>query len=625
MKTRTNHFPAIITLVCLLAAGGGALADVNAHLDRTQVGTGDAVALTVRARDVNGAEPDLTPLESDFHVLGVSRSHRTQIINGQRDDVSEWHVSLLPRETGLHVVPALAVGAESTAPIDLQVVDAGMARGPRAQTSARQAPGDLDDRRAAVSLRAGIDAPDPYVQEQVVLTLRLESTVPIIEGAIGEPEVPGAIVERLGDDRHGMTDVDGQPVNFVERRYAVFPQQSGRLEIGPIAFEGVTPLPASARQPSRNRSRSPLDALMGSALLGDPFFDDFLAGSGSLFDRVMGPRGQAVRAFSEPLSLDVQPRPDGALGARWLPARELALVEMWPDGGAEPPLLRVGEPVDRVIAVRARGVTATQLPEPLLARPDGIKQYTQPAYEDSQQSGDEMVAIRALPTTLIPNRAGELELPAVELAWWDTEADAPRTATLPARRVTVLPGDFAQAAPAQATPAAPAGGGTPPLPEPAAPPPPLDPRWPVALALLLAGAAAAWWIAGQRRRSAAEDGAEPSPGPVSRRRARAQAERRLEGACAAGDGPAAEAALLEIGRARWAAAAPTCAQAVARRLGDAELERETMLLLSSRYAAEAANWSGDGLWTAYRRCRRARGGVPDASAQSALPALYPSA
>ena len=50
-----------------------------------------------------------------------------------------------------------------------------------------------------------------------------------------------------------------------------------------------------------------------------------------------------------------------------------------------------------------------------------------------------------------------------------------------------------------------------------------------------------------------------------------------------------------------------------------------MLLLSSRYAAEAANWSGDGLWTAYRRCRRARGGVPDASAQSALPALYPSA
>ena len=39
-----------------------------------------------------------------------------------------------------------------------------------------------------------------------------------------------------------------------------------------------------------------------------------------------------------------------------------------------------------------------------------------------------MLAVRLQPTVLIPTREGELALPPIELAWWDTEAEVARTA-----------------------------------------------------------------------------------------------------------------------------------------------------------------------------------------------------
>ena len=40
---------------------------------------------------------------------------------------------------------------------------------------------------------------------------------------------------------------------------------------------------------------------------------------------------------------------------------------------------------------------------------------------------------------MVPGTAGELKIPELQVEWWDVEADAPRTALIPARTIAVAP------------------------------------------------------------------------------------------------------------------------------------------------------------------------------------------
>ena len=606
-----------------------AQARVDALTDRNEVALGEPIRLMLQARDAAfNQSPDLTPLEEDFEVLGVSRGSRTTIVNGQRDDLFEWSITLLPREVGDQVIPAISFGAESSDPLPVSVASAQPLNHP-AQSAA---PDSLDARPSEhgtpVTLSARIDESDPFVQEQVILTVRLESMIPITEGQIAEPQVEGALVERIGEDQQGSSDVDGSAVNWVERRYAIFPQQSGPMIVEPIAFEGLTPLPATARsRPSRQSGlRARLDALMGSSPFADPFFDqsimdDFFGGS---FGGAFGPRGQAVRASTDRVVLNVQPRADSALGERWLPAQDLAIVELWGEGQAQPPSLRVGEPVERIVALRARGVTATQLPEPVLQEAEGFKQYNQPARTDTAEENGEMVAIRALPSTLIPTEPGEYTLPPVAVTWWDTDEDIEKTTTLPARTVQVLPA-AGQAMQAQVAPPSPGG---PIAPEDGTPPGPAEPTRPAEtldLGLWGLGGLGAFFLIGwgrwfvARRRQATP----PAAGGWGRRQEIRHREKALAKACREGDPLAAEAALVDLGRWLWPEASIASARDLALHLEEDELETEITLLLSSRYAADQKAWNGDSLWAAWRLARRRAKPRARKASFVPLPALHP--
>jgi hypothetical protein len=590
-------------------AGAGVVAGVN----RSQVVVGEVFELKIRsAGDALGEEPDLAPLEKEFQVLARSRSLRTRVVNGQRDASMEWRIELLAREAGARVIPPLALGAESTEALDLTVVARGRDLA-QSRTQSEAAP------FRGVELAVEVDRNDSYVQEQVTLSLRVESALPLTGGSLGEPEIPGAMVEKMGEDRSERVRVDGRDLYVFERRYAIFPQQSGELRVPALVFDGTV----QDLEARRGRSGSPFGSGLGGSL-----FDDFFANSDSLLDEVFGSRGRPVRAISEPIVLAIRERPADAPGERWLPARGLELVEIWGEGDSEPPSLRVGEPVNRVVAVRARGVTASQLPLPKIDEVDGIKQYTEPAYEDSQGFDREMVALRALPTVLIPTEPGIHVLPEVELEWWDTESDQSRIARLPARTVEVAP------APGTATSlAALSSSASSPSPPSAGPPPAEAKPGPVApleaesvsgsiasvalgLGLLMSGLGFAAW----RRFGRGSAGSSAQPGRRSLRK-------RLEVACSAGDAAGAEAALLALGRAYWPDSPPQSATDLARRLDSSELQAALRELSKYRFAADGdMAWEGRALWQAFRvssLARRRFWAYRSKAPKSLLPELYP--
>ncbi|MGF1547179.1 MAG: BatD family protein [Thiotrichales bacterium] len=575
---------------------------VSALLDRARIGDGETVILILHAAgNVDGVQPDLAPLAADFEILGTGTSTQVRIINGQRNDSTQWRVTLMPKRTGTLTLPALRVGEASTAPLSLEVSD-----------SAPAATADMP-REVWVEMEV-TGGSDPYVQAQVPLTVRVLTARPIREGSLSEPQVAAALIEKLGPDRRYSATRDGAEYHVVERRYAVFPQQSGPLTLPPVVFRGTLAAPPRPRDPAG--TGSPLQRFFDN----DPFFDDSIV-QRFFDDSVFGRAAEAVRpvtARGEAITLNVQPAP--VAGSDWLPARAVMVTDSWTSA---PPSLRVGEPARRTLTLTVQGLTGAQIPEIRLPEVADLSIYAEPAALESRTDGEQVIGVSSRSFTMIPARAGTLALPPYRVTWWDTEARERQVVELPAWTLNVAPGvGVAPPAPAPAT----RSDGW--VDEPEATVAPtvsavdtaragrLGWFWmPIALAILVGGALYHW-----RRGAKAKDSA-PVATPDQAERERLKAA--CLDACSEQDPRRAARTLLAWARAEWPEESVTSLTAIAARL---QHGAEAVLELHGQLFREAtAGWRGDTLARALanglpRRVRPASGRREAA----ALDPLYPA-
>jgi hypothetical protein len=562
--------------------------DIETSVHRSQVASGDPITLRIRLRGAaTASEPDLAPLARDFEVLDVHQSHQTSIINGVRDESVDYTVALVGRREGDLVIPALPVGDTATDPVPVQV-------GPRSGDVA-----ESDDAPEAptspVLLETHVDRKDPYEQERVVLRIRLLAAGDILEGALSAPEIPGAVVESIGEDKEIEQEIGGKRYAGIERSYTIVPEASGDLVVPAVHFEGRVRVPRPAPRQRRQGG------------FGHSLLDQFFANSPMQRDLLEGFFGGASRRIaigSNPVMLRVRPRPEAVAGEWWLPARDVALSEHWDPAAAS---VRVGEPITRRIELRADGVSPAQLPALPSGGAPGIKHYAEAPKITETVRG----TVRVDETTLIPTQPGSVTLPAIEVAWWDTKADALRKATLPPRSIEVLAavggGDTTVGSGAASALA-------PVAPEPAASPAPsaIESRLGAraafatlaAISLFLFG----FFVARRSQRRATAAAPSEAPRPETRR----SAARALRRACSRNDVAGAEDSIRALRRALGADAGMLGAPALA-----AEIAR----LQAVRYSTQQQAWSGAALWRAWRRARKLR---RPANPATALPPLYPA-
>ena len=492
------------------------------------------------------------------------------------------------------MIPALPVGNTATQPVAITVVAQAERVGSDATAAAPAEP---------VLVETHVDRSKPYEQERVVLRIQLYAAGEVLEGALSAPEIPDAVVEVMGEDRPIEKEIGGRRYGGIERTYTIVPETSGDLVVPAIRFEGRVRVPRP--QPQRRR--------LGGGAFGGSLLEDFFSNTPrahALLENFFGTESRRVAATSKPLALSVRPRPEDAAGQWWLPARAVSLSERWDPAGAS---VRVGEPITRRIEIRADGVSPAQVP-PLGAEDvAGVKRYAEAPKVTENLRG----TVRVDETTLIPTQPGSVTLPAIEIAWWDTKADAPRTATLPARSIEVIPvagGETpmgAGAAPAPAPAAEPATPSTAPPPGLGAFAPGFDTRLRVGLAVL---AALTLFLLGivvarlwQRRARTSESRIADPPAPTRR-----ALERSLRRACARKDLVEAETALRGLRHLLGAGAAI---------FRDPALAQEIAALHAVRYSTQGESWSGTALWQAWRRARKAR---RPAATPAGLPPLYPT-
>lgn len=566
----------LILFVLIFALPAVSQAKVSAHVDRTVIEEGETFQLMLQYDD---EEPDLDKLEMFFDIIGTSRSSKVSIINGNINRVNEWIVTLAPKNPGVQVIPSIRFGNETTAPIQIKVIK-----------PVASAPGQGAD----IFLEAKVDQPASYVQSQIYYSVRLYRAVEIREGSLTEPAFDDAIVERMGDDVTFQTERNQRRYHVTERRYAIFPQQSGNLEIPEMVFQGLV------LEPQSNQTSN------------DPFNRFFQA-----------PRTKRVRIRSEKVVVDVKPQPADYKGENWLPAKRLTLTESW---SPKDPKFKVGEPVTRTLRLEALGLTGSQLPELKLFEAHGIKHYSDQPTVNTGQRGNDMLAIREEKFAIIPTDSGKLVLPEIRLSWFDTEFGKEKTISIPPRIIDVAPAATAVIPPVSkelAQPVESVDDGNKENVETRIKTV-VDPGvWP----FITAGFAFAWLVTLVVTFLAWRRGGASQPAVYKNQTQENSASIKnalsaLKKACIDNNPQAAHQAILQWAKATWPQNPPRNLQGIADELHDSTIRQVFADLAQLLYGDSHANWNGRQFWDSVSTRLKQPKTVKTKNSKS-LPELYP--
>ena len=550
MKTMAFTAPVLRRIAALVALpvlcalfAAPALAGVSASLDRTEATLGETVTLILETDDPSQQlQTDLSGLEGDFAVLNQSTESRVSLVNGQRSVVVRLLIRLEPLRAGTLQIPPLSFAGASTSSIALEV---------------REPPPLAPGEQPPVIVEVALDPPEGpyYVMSQIGLTLRIMYKRNLTDAGMTSPAPDQASLRQI-DETNYQVRRGGEVYDVIDKRFALFPERSGTMEIPPVVLTG------RYRSLASGQRWSPTD------------------------------RGRRIRASSEPLSVEVLPRPDAYTGTHWLPARELELSQRISDIDD----LKAGEPLTVTLIVDAVGLEENMLEEPAWPDLEGARIYADQPQGITRDDGEWVLGHKEFRYAVVPEQAGELRLPEIRLDWWDTVENRQRTAVVPPQTFTVAP-------------AASTASAMPPPAEAVAAERPLPPRaagdltavnaWRNA-ALVFAGLWLGTLVLWLLRRGAPRA---PSPTPRDSGDERAVLQA-LERACRDGDAAAARGALARWVRHHGPAEARGSVLAFARQGGDDALRDAVYALEAGAFAPGQETVDTQALWRAFQAWRK---------------------
>ncbi len=380
----------IVLIITLLVWISPAWSEVKAFVDREDIRANETFMLTVESDEFTNESPDLSVLPKQITVLGSSKYHRSSTVNGISTTQLGWKIQCQIIEPGVFTIPAITLDGNSTKPIQVTVK-------PSSDTFSS------DENFESIMLKAELSASEVFVQEQLIYTVKLFRAVQTQYASLTEPNVENAIIEKLGEDASYETQINGTRYWVLERKYAIFPQQSGALEISPVTFSA----------------------------------DVVQSGSGQ-FGRILG-RTRPVSVSTTKQQVTIKPYPANHSGS-WLPSAQLIINSRWSDAKD----FIVGQPSTWTITIEGLGVHENQLPEIKLPQTNGVKWYPDTAQKSRQVSQGGIIGQRIERIAVVPTASGEVQLPKLEIPWFNTQSQQYETAVLEAQTIKVKPDPEAQ-------------------------------------------------------------------------------------------------------------------------------------------------------------------------------------
>ena len=357
-------------LISLLATTSKAQ-EITLTLDRSELARGETLTLTIRVYDQRqGMQLDLTPLTENFDVLGTRTSSQVRSINGNTDIWTDYIITLFPLTEGSLRIPSLTISGQLTDELEVTVTNQG--------ARSNQETDEL-------FLEIEVNKDSLYVQEQLLFSIRLFYTINGIRNPVfTEIDIPNTVTQLIGSPNQYEKIIDGQRYGVYEKRYVIFPQKSGSLDIPDILFRG-----------------------------------EVTDGSSSFVFRNLNTR--RITAFIEGRTIDVVERPPSAeILPTWLPVTDLVMEESFSRPLSD---LKVGDSFVRTIKMTANGVDGAVLPPFSPSNIQGFNTYPDPAKIERRFVNGSIVGERIESSTLVVLEDGNLSIPAIKIDWWNVDSD----------------------------------------------------------------------------------------------------------------------------------------------------------------------------------------------------------
>ncbi len=379
------------TLCCYALTG--LATEIIVTTDRNPVNMNESFQITFSASNNPDGDPDFSPLHKDFEVLNQSHSSQSSWVNGSFANNIQWVLDVIPKKTGMITIPAINFGGDKS---DASSILINKAERTKSDT---QLGGDL-------FVLVDVSTRTPYVQQQVIYTMRLYRKVDLSQARLTEPKLADAVIETLGKDKDYSTEFQGEYYTVTERKYAIFPQKSGTMTITPLSLTAAI--------------------VVGNSR---PSF-------GGFFNRL---KTRTMRVASDAIELNVQPVPEHFTGKHWLPAEQVHLQEEWSNDDLK---VNIGEPLTRTLTLLVKGSTVGQLPKltnkQQTVSGDKLKYYPDQPILKGLVKENSMVAFREEKIALIPSQGGTYQLPEIKIPWWNTQTDQMEIAIIPAKTIQAI-------------------------------------------------------------------------------------------------------------------------------------------------------------------------------------------
>ncbi len=364
-----------VNLCILIALLPAHIQAQTAYLQSTELVEGDIAVLIVEfENEVPSLFPlDTTPLLSDFEVLQVKPALRREQTANSVVNIMRWEVELYPRKTGRLRIAPLTVRGQQTPEIILQFDSQNQYTGPRGN----------------IFLEVSADQSTAFVDQQIILTIRLFHNRALRRGTIYDLKLDNFDIYPLGTDRRYTEVIDTENFTVLERKLVLFAREPGDLQIPAMEFRGE------------------LESDMKRRII----------------------------RYSSAINLNILPAIDNTTAEFWLPATAFEVSQQW---FQKQGTLFSGDAISRKVTIRANGIGAANLPENLISQNNPSFEI----YADQPQridSFDYSGIIGELEQThvIVFTEPGLVEILDTEIHWWDITAAMERRIVLPGKKLTI--------------------------------------------------------------------------------------------------------------------------------------------------------------------------------------------
>ena len=375
--------------------------EVKSYLDRAEVALGEQFTLFVAiiGSQASSAQPE-APSLGDFAIpLGSGSSSEIQMVNGQMSVSRTVNYYFQAAREGEYQIPAVRIrtpdGILTTEQLSIQVEPASSARArSRPPSSGPSNSNDVSSRE--LFLEASADKLQVYQGQAVVVSYDILTLVNVTSFSMVDlPSTQGFWVENYPIDQPQTRNevVEGQRYTVATiKQMALIPTSPGLKVIEPLVVECEV----------RIRRRSGL-------------FDDFFS------DRMFR-NSQKKRIASQPIEIEVLPLPSAGRPSSFSGAVGGFEIESSVDKNR----VEANQAITVTVRIRGEG-NITNLSDPQVDFPESFEIYPPESKIQTRRRAHGIAGEKTFEYVVIPRAAGEFEIPAIALSYFDPDAETYKT------------------------------------------------------------------------------------------------------------------------------------------------------------------------------------------------------